>query len=174
MAARPRNSYTRVPPAHHHHNSDESDDDDGSDSENEQHSHSRVSRSQQAALWSTRLHAFLWVAAAGLVAYGTDFFRVIFTDPRVKRGFFQVALVCTGINICITAYLAVYLPYIKRIKLEWSVYCPRMIPTATIVGVVAAFCYICAFWPIWGLLTPGLLGLLSIGALMTAHFLPSI
>ncbi|ETI33443.1 hypothetical protein F443_19878 [Phytophthora nicotianae P1569] len=172
MAARPRASYTRVPPAHDH-NSDESDCDD-SDSDGEQQTQSRVSRSQQAALWSTRLHAFLWVAAAGLVAYGTDFFRVIITDPRVKRGFFQVALVCTGINICITAYLAVYLPYIKRIKLEWSVYCPRMIPTATIVGVVAAFCYICAFWPIWGLLTPGLLGLLFIGALMTAHFLPSI
>ncbi|KAG1691322.1 hypothetical protein DVH05_026986 [Phytophthora capsici] len=170
MAARPRASYSRVPPAAHQHGSDESD----GDSDSEQLPEQRASRSQRAALWSTRLHAFLWVAAAGLVAYGTDFIRVIFTDPRVKRGFFQVALVCTGINICITAYLAVYLPYIKRIQLEWSVYCPRMIPTATIVGVVAAFCYICAFWPVWGLLTPGLLGLFFIGSLMTAHFLPSI
>ncbi|POM67321.1 Transmembrane protein [Phytophthora palmivora] len=170
MAARPRASYTRIPPAHQH----ESDESDGDDSDHEHHTQQRVSRSQRAALWSTRLHAFLWVAAAGLVAYGTDFLRVIFTDPRVKRGFFQVALISTGINICITAYLAIYLPYIKRIQLEWSVYCPRMIPTATIVGVVAAFCYICAFWPVWGLLTPGLLGLFFIGTLMTAHFLPSI
>ncbi|KAH7479885.1 hypothetical protein PRIC1_008563 [Phytophthora ramorum] len=167
MAARTR-SYQRVPPAAHHHESDED------DSDSDQHSASRVSRSQRAALWSTRLHAFLWVAAAGLVAYGTDFFRVIFTDSRVKRGFFQVALVCTGINVCITTYLAVYLPYIKRVQLEWSVYCPRMIPVATVVGVVAAFCYTCALWPVWGLLTPGLLALLSIGALMTAHFLPAI
>ncbi|EGZ27336.1 hypothetical protein PHYSODRAFT_477891 [Phytophthora sojae] len=153
MAARARPSYQRVPPAQHH----ESDEGDGDDSDSEQHLQQRASRSQRAALWSTRLHAFLWVAAAGLVAYGTDFFRVIFTDARIKRGFFQVALICTGVNICITA-----------------VYCPRMIPTATIVGAVATFCYICAFWPVWGLLTPGLLGLFFIGALMTAHFLPSI
>ena len=89
-------------------------------------------------------------------------------------GFFQVALICTGVTICITAYLVIYLPCIKRIQLKRSVYCPRMIPTATIVGTVAAFCYICALWPVWGLLTPGLLGLLLIGALMTTHFLPSI
>ncbi|EEY66891.1 uncharacterized protein PITG_21841 [Phytophthora infestans T30-4] len=155
MGARPRASYALMPPTHHH-KSDESDGD-NSDSDTEDHLQSRVGRSQQAALWSTRLHAFLWIAAAGLLIYGTDFFRVIFTDPRVKRGFFQVALVCTGVNTCITV-----------------VYCPRMIPTATIVGVVATFCYICAFWPIWGLLTPGLLGLVFTGALMTAHFLPPI
>ncbi|KAF4319271.1 hypothetical protein JM18_007463 [Phytophthora kernoviae] len=173
MAARARN-YQRVPPARP--DGDDGDDSDASDSDDAQHAQhaQRVSRSQRAALWSTRLHAFLWVSAAGLVAYGTDFFRVIFTDPRVQHGFFQVALICTGINICITTYLAIYLPYIKRIQLEWSVYCPRMIPAATIVGVLAAFCYICALWPIWGLLTPGLLALFFIGALMTAHFLPSI
>ncbi|CEG45532.1 uncharacterized protein PHALS_01822 [Plasmopara halstedii] len=168
MAARPRTSYSRVPPADSH-DIDEIDEDDV-----DQQSNSHLKRSQQAVLWSTRLHALLWVAAAGLVAYGTDFFSVIFTDPRVIREFFQVALICTGINICITVYLALYLPYIKRIELEWSVYCPRVIPSATIVGVIATFCYLCAFWPIWGLLTPGLLALLSIGALMTAHFLPSI
>lgn len=49
-----------------------------------------------------------------------------------------------------------------------------MIPTATIVGVVSAICYICAFWPVWGLLTPGILALFFIGSLMTAHFLPAI
>jgi hypothetical protein len=79
-----------------------------------------------------------------------------------------------GVNICITAYLAVYLPYIKRIHLEWSVYCPRMIPAATVVGAVATFALVFAFWPVWGLLTPGLLALFFIGSLMTAHFLPSI
>jgi uncharacterized membrane protein YGL010W len=89
-------------------------------------------------------------------------------------GYLQAALVCTGINVCITAYLAIYLPYIKKMRLEWSVYCPRMIPAATVVGVLATICYICALWPVWGLLTPGLLALLFIGALMMAHFLPAI
>ncbi|TDH67739.1 hypothetical protein CCR75_008205 [Bremia lactucae] len=167
MATRNRTSYSHVPPMA----DDENVSNDGSD---EQSSGLRMSRSQKAALWSTRLPAFLWVVTAGLGAYGADFFGIIFTDPRIDRIFFQVALVCTGINICITVYLAVYLPYIKRIELDWSVYCPRMIPTATIAGVIAAFCYLKAFWTVWGLITPGLLGLLFIGVLMTAHFLPSI
>jgi hypothetical protein len=78
MAARP---YQRVPPSSHEHESDDSD----SDGEDAAHATQQQSRSQRAALWSTRLHAFMWVAAAGLVGYGTDFLRVAFTDPRVKR-----------------------------------------------------------------------------------------
>ncbi|CAH0473392.1 unnamed protein product [Peronospora belbahrii] len=110
MASQP---YKRVPPSAHHHDSDESDSNE-SDSDEQHH----TIQSKQSTLWSMRLYAFLWVATAGLMSYGTDFYRVIFTDPRVKRGFFHVALVCTGINICITAYLIIYLPYIKRIQLD--------------------------------------------------------
>ena len=88
------------------------------------------------------------------------------------RGFFQIALVCTGVMICITAYLAIYLPYVKRIQLEWGVHYPKVISVATITGIVAGLSYICALWPVWGLFTPGLLGLLFIGTLMIAHFLP--
>jgi hypothetical protein len=43
------------------------------------------SRAQQAAAWSNKLHAALWVLAAGTVAYAIDFFYVIFNDPRIKR-----------------------------------------------------------------------------------------
>ncbi|TMW64367.1 hypothetical protein Poli38472_012989 [Pythium oligandrum] len=153
---------------------DEVDRDTGSDGESDALKKRMKTRSLQAAAWSTKMHALLWILAAASVAYAIDFFHVIFNDPRIKTGFFQVGLVCFGVNLCITCYLAIYLPYIKRITLEWSVYCPRMIPTATIVGVVASFCFVCAFWPVWGLLTPGLLLLFFIGSLMTAHFLPSI
>ncbi|CAI5743224.1 unnamed protein product [Hyaloperonospora brassicae] len=165
MTARP---YQRA----HHRESDESDDDDEDNSSDCRQQ--RVSRSQRAAQRSMQLHAFLWMAAAGLVAYGTDFIRVIATDARVKWGFFEIALGCTGVNVCITAYLAVYLPCIKRIQLDWSVYCPKVISVGTVAGSVAALSYVCAFWPVYGLFTPGLLGLLSIGTLMIAHFVPPI
>ncbi|GLE00726.1 hypothetical protein PINS_up009514 [Pythium insidiosum] len=42
-------------------------------------------RSQRAAAWSNKMHAFLWVVAAGSVAYALDFFHVIFHDPRVRQ-----------------------------------------------------------------------------------------
>ncbi|CAI5724862.1 unnamed protein product [Peronospora effusa] len=165
MAGRP---YQRVAPSAHHHESD------GNDSDGDSEQQQCDSRSQRPTLWKMRLNACLWMAVAGLVAYGTNFFRVVFTDLRVKRGFFQVALICTGVTICIIAYLVIYLPCIKRIQLKRSIYCPKIISAAAIMESVAALCYICALWPVWGLLTPGLLGLLLIGALMTTHFLPSI
>lgn len=54
--------------------------------------------------------------------------------------YFNIAVVAFGINTCITLYLAIWLPYVAKIHLEWAVYCPRMIPTATIVGLI------CGLW----------------------------
>nr|CCA23966.1 transmembrane protein putative [Albugo laibachii Nc14] len=135
--------------------------------------HSR-SRSQRAELYSTKLHALLWVVTALIAAHYLDFVHVICYDPRVRTAFFYVAVILSGIYACITCYLAIWLPYVKNIRLEWSVYCPRMIPTATLVGFSASFCFHCAFWPVYGVLTPAILSLFFIASLMTAHFLPSI
>ncbi|KDO18368.1 hypothetical protein SPRG_06819 [Saprolegnia parasitica CBS 223.65] len=49
-----------------------------------------------------------------------------------------------------------------------------MIPTATIVGLVGALGLILGLWPVWGLFTPGILFVLFLGTLMTAHFLPAM
>ena len=51
-------------------------------------------------------------------------------------------MVAFGINTCITLYLAVWLPYVAKIHLEWAVYCPRMIPTATVIGLICALWYV--------------------------------
>ncbi|KAF0700995.1 Aste57867_8441 [Aphanomyces stellatus] len=123
---------------------------------------------------STKLHALLWVLGAGSLVYTLDVFRVAFRDARVHRVYFNIGLVCFGINCCITLYLAVWLPYIKKIDLEWSVYCPRMVPTATAVGLLCALTFTIGLWPVWGLFTPGILFVLFLGSLMTAHFLPAI
>jgi len=56
-----------------------------------------------------------------------------------NSGYFHVAMMCIGINLCIGAFLIVYLPFIKGVDLEWAIYCPRMIPAATATGVVCAF-----------------------------------
>ncbi|KAL0592670.1 hypothetical protein ABG067_000235 [Albugo candida] len=132
------------------------------------------SRSQRAELYSTKLHALLWIVAAIIAARYLDIVHVIFYDTRVRTGFFHVAVLLSGLYACITCYLAIWLPYVQKIRLEWSVYCPRMIPTATMAGFSASFCFHCAFWPVWGVLTPAVLSLFFIASLMTAHFLPSI
>jgi hypothetical protein len=58
---------------------------------------------------------------------------------HVRRGYFNIAMVCVGINSCIAFYLTIWLPWVKRIDLDWSIYCPRMIPAATGVGMLGAF-----------------------------------
>ncbi|RHY28152.1 hypothetical protein DYB32_006944 [Aphanomyces invadans] len=92
----------------------------------------------RAEVISTKIHAFLWIVGAGFLLYYLDVMHVAFRDSRVHRVYFNIGLVCFGINTCITLYLAIWLPYVKKIDLEWNVYCPRMVPTATIVGVVCA------------------------------------
>lgn len=63
--------------------------------------------------------------------------------PRPPRSFyFNIAVVAFGINTCITLYLAVWLPYVAKIHLEWAVYCPRMIPTATVMGLILSLIHI--------------------------------
>jgi len=123
---------------------------------------------------NNKIHAFLWCVGAALTIYYTDFFRVLLENKNVDRFYFNIAVVAFGINTCITLYLAIWLPYVQKIDLEWEVYCPRMIPTATIVGLICAFCSVMGLWPVWGFLTPLILTVVFVGALMSAHFLPSI
>lgn len=101
-----------------------------------------------------------------LTAYFTKFFTVLLQDeranrcalanalPRLPRSsrlmppgspalattriFVNIAAVAFGFNMCCVFYLAVYLPYIARITLEWNVYCPRVIPTVLFFSVICA------------------------------------
>jgi hypothetical protein len=48
-----------------------------------------------------------------------------------------VAAAASAVVFGVFLYLVVYLPYVARVRLEWGVYAPRAIPTATIAGTVA-------------------------------------
>lgn len=45
---------------------------------------------------------------------------------------------CFSVNVVILAYLTVWLPHVRGIKVSWNVYSPRAIPTATVVGLICA------------------------------------
>jgi len=121
---------------------------------------------------NTKIHALFWVISSGSVMYYTDFLRVLFEDRRVNRPYFNLSLVCFGINCCLMFYLTIWLPYIKKITLSWNVYCPRVIPTMTIVGILCGFLAIVSLWPVWGFLTPFILGLTFLGMFFALHFIP--
>eukprot|EP00936_MAST-01D_sp_MAST-1D-sp1_P002296 g2296.t1 len=134
----------------------------------------KKARAERMENINNKLHALMWCVLAGMTVYYTDFFRVLLEDPRIDRFYFNIAVVAFGINTCITLYLAVWLPYVAKIHLEWAVYCPRMIPTATVVGLICTLCLILGLWPVWGFLTPAILAVVFIGSLMSAHFLPAL
>ena len=116
-----------------------------------------------------------WIAVALLVARWTQFFRTLLHDERIVKSLLYLAVTCLGINTVLLLYLTVYLPRVKNItdQAAWDVYCPRIVPTMTVVGIVCGILLIRATWPVWGFLAPLLLGIESMGFLFTLHFVPS-
>lgn len=88
---------------------------------------------------ATKMHAVMWVVLAGLSLHWTDAINVIFNSDDVSRVWLDLAVAGCAVNSCIAFYLTLYLPKIAKIDLPWEVYCPRMIPTATGVGVATYF-----------------------------------
>mmetsp|Transcript_31062 Transcript_31062/g.29894 ORF Transcript_31062/g.29894 Transcript_31062/m.29894 type:complete len:169 (-) Transcript_31062:138-644(-) len=122
-----------------------------------------------------KIHALLWVCAAIVVARFTHFFHYVLSDKTlVHRPIMNVAIALLVINLVFMLYLAIYLPFIKGIKdsSAWDVYCPRIIPSMTFIGVACILLFIRALWPVWGFFTPLILGIESFGALFILNFIP--
>jgi len=117
----------------------------------------------------------VWIVLALLVARWTKFFTTLFSDDRVIRPLLYLAVIGLGINTVLMLYLTVYLPKFVRItdSSAWDVYCPRVIPSMTAVGILTGVLLIRATWPVWGFLAPLVLGLESMGFLFCLHFVPS-
>jgi hypothetical protein len=120
----------------------------------------------------TKIYAVFWTAAMLAVLYYTDFFRVCLTSTLVNRFWFNLSLVCWGVDAAAMMYLGCYLPY-KGITLEWNVYCPRVIPTASAAMALGSLTLMFGLWPVWGFVTPFILGISGIGFLMSLHFVPA-
>mmetsp|Transcript_16788 Transcript_16788/g.24317 ORF Transcript_16788/g.24317 Transcript_16788/m.24317 type:complete len:166 (-) Transcript_16788:436-933(-) len=134
-----------------------------------------------------KLYAILWILLSVVVSRFTKFWTVLFhPDERVNKSVLHCAFLTFGINTILLAYLIVYLPKIKGLKDSsssnnsssngskalWDVYCPRVVPTMTAVGLVSALCFVRAVWPVWGFLSPLILGAEFFGVLFASHFLP--
>jgi hypothetical protein len=125
-----------------------------------QDSEAKRRRSRWAESLGLKIQALLWVLAAGLTVYFTDFIDTCLNDSRVNRykgsphcfheflqftevdfrcrAYFNVALATFAASATIVLYLAVYLPYFRRIDTDWLEYCPNVVYTATAFGVLSA------------------------------------
>ena len=116
----------------------------------------------------------IWVILAGIVARLTRFPQVMLSDERVVKPLLYMSVTMLGINTVLLLYLTVYLPRIKGIteSSAWDVYCPRVVPTMTILGILIGLLLIRAVWPVWGFLSPLILATEFFGCLFALHFVP--
>lgn len=63
---------------------------------------------------------------------------LLLSRHALGRVWFNIGVVCFSVNVVILAYLTVWLPHVRGIRVSWNVYSPRAIPTATVVGVICA------------------------------------
>ncbi len=124
---------------------------------------------------SAKLQSLFWVLAAIGTCYYVDFFNVAMNNTEVRRSVLNVGVVCFACNICLILYLAVYLPIWKNVKdyKQWPIYCPNVIPAICFLGMATIVLFHVAFWPVWGLLTPPIMFIFTLGFMLVGLFLPS-
>ncbi|CAN0133360.1 unnamed protein product, partial [Phaeothamnion confervicola] len=129
-------------------------------------------QSQLAERISNKLQAAFCTFAGFGLAYKTNFVPILMEDKRVNRFWFNIAVACFTINTMIMLYLTIWLPKVQRVQASWNVYCPRMIPAATVIGLICAVTLNLALWNVWGLLTPLILAGVFLGCFFSLHFVP--
>lgn len=122
-----------------------------------------------------KIAALVWITAAALLAWMAGVQDVLFSpNSKAVRPLMRLVFICFGINTVFLLYLVLYLPKVKGLvdSSAWDVYCPRVVPSMTLVGVLATILLIRACWPVWGFLTPLILGVEALGAIHLLHFVP--
>lgn len=120
-----------------------------------------------------KAHAGAWVLA-GVLAFVYGGVGAAAGDPA-RSNAWAVWLGCGSVGAAMTvaAYCLVYLPCVARVRLPYETAAPWAVPVATGALVTALFAFIVGLWPAFGLLTPPLVFVLAMAALMSTHFIPS-
>lgn len=124
-----------------------------------------------------------WVIVATITAHYTNLFPNLYSDTtRILRPMLHFSLFLFGINILLTIYLTIYLPYkFPTSKLHkvhastpafWEAYCPNVIPTMTACGVLGILVLVRAVYPVYGMASPLVLGVVGLGMFFCLHFVP--
>lgn len=118
-----------------------------------------------------------WIAVAVIVARWSSFFLVIWKSDEANRFLLRIAALGLGVVTSLVLYLTVYLPRVKGLKADsaaWNVYCPKVIPTITVVCILSYLIALRGTWSVWGYLSPFIYGTQFMGALMAMHFVPAL
>jgi hypothetical protein len=113
------------------------------------------------------------VSLAALIVYKTNFFRQVWENPHVNQFFLKIALTCITFMVTVLVYVSIIGPCIKRKEIDFEKDMPSMVPVMALAGVLVFVCSILALWPVWGILTPVYMLILTFGSTFSMMFLPS-
>jgi len=122
-------------------------------------------------IW-VKINALFWIAASCYTIWFTNFFRVIWEHPGVRRPYLNLGFTFLGFNIALLIYLTIYLETYKKIKIPWDTYEPRAIPALIIAAVLSFVLFTIALWPVWGIFIVLIQMIFFMGFLNSGHFLP--
>ena len=133
-----------------------------------------VKRNANIEAAANKLHALIWIATDVVLLYATDFFSKCFHDDRVNRAAFNLGIISLVVFTVLILYASIWLPYVKKVTIDVQIYAPRLIPVATVFGVIASLGFIIGLWPVFGFFTPVILSINFFAFIMVSHFLPAL
>ena len=124
----------------------------------------------------------LWLPAAAIVAYMSDFFRAVSSPWGFSQGDEELNLlsywtgtILLSLNFGIFYYLVVHLSWNRGIKSDdWDEYVPHAVPVATASFVGAALFLSIGFWPLWGVLTVPILSTVFMGFIVVVSMVSQL
>jgi hypothetical protein len=117
-----------------------------------------------------------WVIVAVLLAQWTDFCFILWRDERLNRTLLKISSGGCLVVVTLFLYLALYLPKIKGLPSDlsvWGVYCPKVLPVMCVTGFATYLVFVRALWPLWGFMAPLISGTEIMGMIMALHFVPT-
>lgn len=121
---------------------------------------------------STKVQAGLWVLASGLILSKGGVIDASLDPEKSNPLFMYTGFAGVSLFLVLMLYCVVWVRLVMRSTWEWQIVAPGFIEIATIGLVTAYISFSIGLWPSFGLLTPLLVGIIFLGAMMLTHFLP--
>jgi len=119
-----------------------------------------------------KVHSAFWVGISIFIVWYTDLIdKALFSD-ELDRFSLNIAVLCFVTSTSLMLWATVYLPYTQNPPIPIHLYSPNLVPVATALGLFCLIFSILALWPLYGLLAPIMVLVLTFGVLMSTHFLP--
>jgi len=97
----------------------------------------------------------LWIVLSVILVFFTDFGKLLISDKENKlmKPALYIAYTSFAVFLCCIGYITIYLPKIKKVKVDyndWQHTIKRPIQITTVSSIISYFSASIAFWPVYG------------------------